>query len=243
MRNNITQAFIMAAGRGSRMRPLTDTIPKPLAKINNRPLIDYIVEKLSALSGVQIIIVNTHYLPDILESHLKSLNNPKIIISSEKEKLETGGGLIKALPLIDDEAPILIINSDILWKDAKVLDLMIETFDEKKMDILLGLQHKDHFFGYEGNGDFAFNKISGELSKPEDSELNYVFCGIQILHPRILKNRPKEKQFSLNYYYQKALRDNGSLDRICGVELQKESIFHIGTMDSLKKANDLFKEP
>jgi N-acetyl-alpha-D-muramate 1-phosphate uridylyltransferase len=227
----ITQAFILAAGRGERMKPLTNTIPKPLAKINGKPIIDYTIEKLSALQNINKIIINSYYLAEVLESHLTSLNNPKIIISHETEKLETGGGLVNAIPLIDTTQPILIINGDLFWQDENnsLLKTMVENFDENKMDILLALKPNNQFFGYEGNGDFNLNE-KGEVKKSENPSHTYI--GIQIIHPRILKNAPEEKSFSLNYFFQKALTEN----RIRGIEV-KEKPFHIGTVATLEMAN------
>src|SRR5690606_1599253 len=169
---------------------------------------------------------------DLLESHLESLNNPKITISREAEKLETGGGLLNALSLFDRTKPILLINGDIIWKDKvneiPTLQLMAEKFDEEEMDILLGLKIKDQFFGYEGKGDFSFNHKNNEVSKPtDDSKLIYTFTGIQIIHPKILENCPITP-FSINYFYKKARQNNGILKRIKGIELSGE-FFHIGT--------------
>jgi len=94
MTKNISQAFIFAAGRGERMRPITDTIPKPLVKIKNKSIIDYTIEKLNKISDIKKIIINGFYLKDQIEAHIKNLNNSKIIFSKEIEKIETGGGLI-----------------------------------------------------------------------------------------------------------------------------------------------------
>ncbi|MCE3255216.1 MAG: mannose-phosphate guanylyltransferase [Rickettsiaceae bacterium] len=231
---NINQAFILAAGKGERMKPLTDVIPKPLAKIKGKAMIDYIIEKLSAFSSINKIIVNSYYLPEILEAHLHSLNNPKIIISHETEKLETGGGMINAIPLFDANQPILIINGDVFWldKNNSLIRKMIENFDEKEMDILLALKPKEQFYGYEGKGDFDLNETSGELSKARP-ESSHTYIGVQIFHPRILQKAPEEKCFSLSHFFKKAEKENGVLERIKGIEV-KEKVFHVGTVKSLE---------
>ena len=235
--HNISQAFILAAGRGERMKPLTDKIPKPLAQIKGKAIIDYALEKISALKNINKIVVNSYYLADILEAHLKNLNNPKIIISYENEKLETGGGLVNAMHLLDSHQPILIINGDLFWQDENnsLLEKMMENFDEKKMDILLALKPKTEFFGYEGNGDFNFDAKTGELKKSTNPSHTYI--GAQIFHPRILKNKPAEKFFSLSYFFKKAEKENGILDRVCGIEV-KEKVFHIGTVATLSAINN-----
>ncbi|MES2677399.1 MAG: nucleotidyltransferase family protein [Pseudomonadota bacterium] len=236
--NNISQAFVLAAGRGERMKPLTDTTPKPLAKIHNKAMIDYALEKISALKSINKIVVNSYYLAEILEAHLHNLNNPKIIISHENEKLETGGGLVNAMALLDSDQPILIVNGDLFWQDENnsLLKTMVENFDEKKMDILLALKPKAEFFGYEGNGDFDLDVKTGELKKSANPSHTYI--GVQIFHPRILKTKPSEKFFSLSYFFTKAQKENGILDKVFGIEV-KETAFHIGTVKTLEAINSL----
>lgn len=234
---NINQALILAAGRGERMKPLTDKIPKPLAKIKGKAMIDYILEKVSTLPEIKKIIVNSFYLAQVLEDHLRTLNNSKIIISHETEKLETGGGLINALPLFDLTKPILIINGDLFWldKNNSLLKKLISSFNETKMDILLALKPKEQFFGYVGNGDFNLNKTTGELVKASNPSHTYI--GAQILHPRIFKNIPSEKCFPIfNYLFKNFLEEDGNLRGIKGVEVV-EKVFHIGTVRTLEDIN------
>ncbi len=236
----ITQAFILAAGRGKRMNPLTNTIPKPLAKIQGKAMIDYIVKKISNLPDINKIIINSHYLAEILEAHIKSLNNSKIIISRENEKLETGGGLVNALALIDTSEPVLVINGDLFWVDenSSLLEKMVNNFDPSKMDILLALKPKEQFFGYEGSGDFNLNKENGDLIRTDNSSHSHTYIGIQILHPRILENISQEKCFSISsYFFKKAQRESGILEGIKGIEV-KEKVFHIGTVETLEMVNN-----
>ncbi len=239
---NISQAFILAAGRGERMRPLTDKIPKPLAPIQGKAIIDYALEKISALSGINKIVVNSYYLADILVAHLKNLNNPKILISHETQKLETGGGLVNAMFLLDSNQPILIINGDLFWQDGdgSLLKTMIKNFDETKMDILLALKPKKEFFGYEGNGDFDFDAKTGELKKSANPSHTYI--GAQIFHPRILINKPAEKLFSLSYFFKIAEQKDGVLNRVYGIEV-REKAFHIGDMLALEAINNILASP
>lgn len=238
---NTSQIFILAAGRGERMRPLTDNIPKPLVEVAGVAMLDRIIQKVSLLSSITKIVVNAYYLSEQIVDHIKNLHNPKIIVSVENEKLETGGGLLNALPLFDQLQPILVINSDIVWLDENnsVLQKMLSSFDENNMDILLGLIPKNQFFGYEGRGDFNFNKVTGEIIKPASAEADYVYIGIQILHPKIFKSWINlNRCFSLNYFFQKARKEDGVLDRIKGVELD-EKFFHVGTVEAVKKTSEL----
>lgn len=228
----ITQAFIFAAGRGERMRPLTDTIPKPLVKIKGKSIIDYIIEKLDKITSIEKIIINGFYLNEQIEDHIKKLNNPKIIFSKELEKLETGGGLVFAKDKINLNKPLLTINGDILWLENNFSDIEIicNNFNESEHNILLGLKKKDDFSGYEGAGDFNFDQKTGKLNKLE--KLDYVFTGIQVINPKILENPPK-KCFSMSYFY----KNNDFLKKIKGIELLGK-YFHIGDVKSIKNTEN-----
>jgi MurNAc alpha-1-phosphate uridylyltransferase len=129
-------AMIMAAGLGKRMRPLTATRPKPLIEVAGKALLDHVLEKLRA-AGVRRVVVNVHYLADSLEAHLESRNHGlEVVISDERDLLmETGGGLVKAAPLIDSD-PFLALNSDNLWIDgpADTLKLLASQWDDSRMD-------------------------------------------------------------------------------------------------------------
>src|SRR4051812_32821093 len=131
-------AMIMAAGLGKRMRPLTASKPKPLIEVNGKALLDHVLEKLR-VAGVKKIVVNVHYLADALEAHLRSREHGlDIVISDERDLLmETGGGLVRAEPLIDCD-PFLALNSDNLWIDgpADTLKLLASQWDDARMDAL-----------------------------------------------------------------------------------------------------------
>jgi MurNAc alpha-1-phosphate uridylyltransferase len=132
-------AMVMAAGIGKRMRPLTATRPKPLVSVAGKPLIDHVFDRLVA-AGVERAVVNVHYLADQLEAHLRDrFPEIEIVISDERDQLlETGGGLVKARPLLGD-APVLVVNSDNLWVDGPVdaIRLLASRWDEAAMDALL----------------------------------------------------------------------------------------------------------
>lgn len=239
----ITQAFIFAAGRGERMRPITDTIPKPLIKIRNKSIIDYTIEKLEKISSIKKIIINGFYLSDILGNHIKNLNNPKIIFSKEIEKIETGGGLIFASKEINYDEPILLINGDVLWQDKlekSDLELLTKYWKSNNCDILLGLKKKEEYLGYDGNshggGDFNFDQKTGNLTRFLTSEMSHVFIGIQIINPKILQKpfvKNLGKCFSMSEFYKAATNENGNVENIKGIELQGK-YFHIGTPDAVK---------
>ncbi len=236
----INQVFILAAGQGLRMRPLTNNTPKPLIEVNGKSMLDRILDKLGKLEAINKVVINGFYLSDNIKRHLvnikSNIGNIKsnnIIFSEEKEKLETGGGLLKALPLFDKNQPILIINGDIIWQDIAVLEKMINSFDENNTDILVGLKDRDLFLGYDGNGDFNLNQ-DGQLS--QDQINDFVYTGIQIFHPRILQGITLPKgPFSLNYFF-KDVKEKSI--RLKGIKLPGKFL-HIGTADDLKKYENL----
>ena len=232
----ITQSFIFAAGRGERMRPLTDSIPKPLVKIKNKAIIDYSIEKLSKIAAIQKIIVNGFYLADEMEKHLHNLNNPKIIFSRETSKIETGGGLLYAMKnkKFDPQQPILLINGDILWQDsAGIYDIeeICQAYNPNDCDILLGLKKTGEILGYEGQGDFNFDAKTGALVKKPNVAQSHVFVGVQVVNPMIL-NQVTEECFSMSYFYKKAMTSDGLLNKIKGLELRGK-YFHIGEMKTI----------
>lgn len=238
----ITQAFIFAAGRGERMRPLTDNTPKPLIKINGKAIIDYTIEKLDRDPYIKKIIINGFYLSEQIEEHIKNLNNPKIIFSHEVEKVETGGGLVFAKEHINLDEPLLTINGDILWQDGdgdSDIETISKAWDGAEFDILLGLKKTDDYLGYRGNvhggGDFNLTS-SGKLLRFPDMAMNHVYVGLQIINPKILKNAP-EKNFPMSYFYKHAVGEGGLLHRVNGVELNGR-YFHIGTVDAVLETEE-----
>ena len=240
---NISQAFIFAAGRGQRMRPLTDSIPKPLVQIKNKAIIDYSIEKLNKISSIKKIIINGFYLAEYLEAHIKKLANPKIVFSREIEKIETGGGLVFARDLIDIDKPLLLINGDVLWQEENNncdIAALAKAWETSDCDILLGLKKKEEFLGYDGNkhggGDFNFDPKTGALQRFSDQAMSHVFIGVQIINPKILHEAP-QKCFSMAHFYTKAAQPDVSVQGIKELELQSK-YFHIGTINAIKMTQD-----
>ena len=151
----ITTAMVMAAGVGSRMRPLTDDRCKALVAVDGKALIDWTLDKLAG-AGVVRAVVNVHHFADALEAHLASRTKPDILISDERSQLlETGGGLAKAAPLLGTD-PIFTANIDALWVDGTQAELprLADGFDPERMDFRLMLARLDHTLGFDGPGDF-----------------------------------------------------------------------------------------
>ncbi|MEO0784900.1 MAG: nucleotidyltransferase family protein [Pseudomonadota bacterium] len=191
-------AFIMAAGLGTRMRPLTNTTPKPLIKVAGRSIIDRLLDALVA-AGVGRAIVNVHWLADQMETHLAGRTDIEIIISDERDELlETGGGLAKARPLLGED-PVFIVNADVLWSpgDAAPLAALAEAYDPGAMDELLLLADLGRCLGFPGAGDF-FRSDDGALARRGDApSAPWAYAGVRIANPQTFHDLPVEK-FSAN---------------------------------------------
>src|SRR3954471_1092331 len=181
--------MVLAAGVGQRMRPITDTIPNPLVRIGGRSMLDHALDRLAA-AGVETAVVNVHYLPDQIEKHLKERQRPRIVISDERgQLLETGGGIVKALPLLGRQ-DFLVLNSDSLWIEGPQSNVgrMIAYWDPAIMDILLLLASAATSFGYDGLGDFAMD-AEGRLRRRREREVTpFVYAGVAIMKPELFRD-------------------------------------------------------
>jgi len=199
--SRITTAMLLAAGLGTRMKPLTDTLPKPLIKVGGRTLVDRVLDKLVA-QGVTRAVVNVHYLADLMEAHLKQRKDVEIIISDERDTLlETGGGVIKALPLIGED-PFFVVNTDVTWAtpgDTTFSD-MAEAYDPGQMDALLLLADMGATLGFRGPGDFFLGHDGHVQRRGDKPSAPYVFAGTHITHAGVLGGY-EAKPFSANTYW------------------------------------------
>ncbi|MBD7942379.1 nucleotidyltransferase family protein [Brevundimonas sp. Sa3CVA3] len=193
--------MVLAAGLGTRMRPLTDDRPKALVEVGGKALIDHVLDRL-AQAGVTDAVVNVHWFADRLESHLAARARPTIRISDERaELLETGGGLKKARPLLGD-APVFVANIDSVWIDrAKTpggaLGDLIRLWDPERMDAALLLARREGSIGFEGGGDF-FMSDDGRLTfRGEAASAPYAYMGVHITRPDYADQGP-EGPFSLS---------------------------------------------
>ena len=167
----IDRAMVLAAGLGKRMRPLTDTLPKPLVPVAGKALIDHVLDKL-ADAGVTQAVVNVHHRADQIEAHVKGRARPRIVISDERgELLDTGGGIVKALPHLGS-APFFHMNSDTVWIEGVTPNLsrLAAQFDAARMDILLLLASTATSIGYDGRGDFTMAP-DGRLSRRAERQV------------------------------------------------------------------------
>jgi MurNAc alpha-1-phosphate uridylyltransferase len=197
----ITTAMLLAAGLGTRMKPLTDTRPKPLIEVGGRTLIDRVLDKLAA-QGVTRAIVNVHYFPDMLAAHVMQRTDIEIIISDERDEvLETGGGVIKALPLLGDD-PFFVINTDVTWASAgdSTFSDMAAAYDPARMDALLLLAPMSNTLGFRGPGDFYLAPDGQVERRGERATAPYVFAGTHITRADLLRSY-EATRFSANIYW------------------------------------------
>ena len=231
------RAMVLAAGLGTRMRPLTDTLPKPLVKVAGQALLDHVLDRL-ADAGVETAVVNVHHMADQIENHLKGRTRPKIAISDERgELLDTGGGVVKALKLLGTE-PFLHMNSDTLWIEGVTPNLprLAAGFDPARMDILLLLASTTASIGYEGRGDFVMAPDGRLARRAERQVAPFVYAGAAMLSPAQFADAPKGR-FSLNTMFDRAIESG----RLYGQRLEG-TWMHVGTPAAIKAAEAAISE-
>ena len=228
---NIDRAMVLAAGLGTRMRPLTDTLPKPLVAVAGKALIDHVLDRLAG-AGVTNAVVNVHHMADAIERHLKGRTRPKILISDERgELLDTGGGVVKALKLLGDR-PFFHINSDTIWIEGVTPNLgrLAAMFDPAEMDAVVLLAATATSIGYDGRGDFAMGPDGRLKRRGEREVVPFVYAGAAILSPTMFAHAPKGP-FSLNRIFDRAIEAG----RLFGLRLEG-TWMHVGTPAAIKAA-------
>lgn len=229
-------AMVLAAGLGKRMRPLTATRPKPLIEVAGRTLIDHSLDRLRA-AGVRKAVVNVHYLADALEAHLSNrVQGIEIAVSDEREKLlETGGGLLRALPLIDSD-PFLVVNSDNLWIDGPVdaIRLLASGWDEERMDALLLLVPLARANCHKGQGDFHMDATGALRRRRPRGVAPFVFTGIQIVSKRLFEGELPSGAFSTNILWDRAIARGR-----CFGAVHEGLWFDVGAPANIRKAEEI----
>jgi len=231
------KAMVLAAGLGLRMRPLTEQMPKPLIQVAGRTLLDHVLDKLGD-AGVKEAIVNVHYLPDQIIDHVAGRTKPRVTISDERgQVLGTGGGVVKALPLLG-KAPFFHVNADTLWIDGVRPNLarLAETFDPARMDILLLMAPTASSIGYEGRGDYAMLPDGALRKRREHQVVPFVYAGAAIMSPSLFVRAPKG-EFSLTKIFDAA----NEQERLFGLRLDGMWM-HVGTPDAVQAAEEAFLE-
>ncbi len=222
----IDTAMILAAGFGTRMRPITDHLPKPLVPLAGRTLIDHVLDRLVA-AGIKRVVVNTHYKAEMMAAHLAQRDDVAIELSHEETLLDTGGGVRKALPLLGDA--FYVLNSDVFWLDAKIgaLARLARAWDANRLDALMMVQRTTSAVGYDGLGDFVVDPLGVVRRRKEFEVAPHLFGGIEILSRRFFDDTP-EGAFSLNKPWNKAI-ESGRLEAL----IHDGEWFHVGTPHGL----------
>ena len=227
--------MIFAAGLGTRLKPLTDTMPKALVRVGGQPLLWHVVMKLKA-AGYERIVVNVHHFAQQIVDYLKENDSfgLDIRISDERDGLlETGGGIKKALLLFDSDEPVLIHNVDILSNvDLTALPSQTPTLvvSQRPTKRYLQFDEQMRLVGWK-------NIETGEVKGREGRSL--AFSGIHILHPSLfalMNDWPS--RFPIMDFYLKVCADH----EIRGYEPQGLRLLDVGKLDSLEQAETLIKQ-
>ncbi|MFL5042093.1 MAG: nucleotidyltransferase family protein [Xanthobacteraceae bacterium] len=224
-----SRAMVLAAGFGVRMKPLTDRLPKPLIEVGGKALIDHVLDRLAEV-GVELIVVNVHYLADALERHLAGRRG--ITISDERDQiLESGGGVVKALPLLG-KAPFFLVNSDTIWIEGVKPNLarLAEGFDPAGMDALLLLAPAATSVGYSGRGDYTMAPDGRLQRRGERHVVPFVYAGAAIFSPALFVDAPAGP-FSLTRLFDRAEKAG----RLHGLRLEGVWM-HVGTPEAIAEA-------
>ncbi len=233
----IRRAMVLAAGLGTRMRPLTDRIPKPLVEVDGRALVDHVLDRL-ADAGVETAVVNLHYKADILEAHLARRGGaPAIVLSDERDALlDTGGGIVRALPLLGP-GPFFSVNADTIWIEGIRPNLaqLAAGFDPATMDSRLLLAATATSIGYDGAGDFTMDREGRLEPRQERMVTPFVYAGAAVLSPRLFEGAPAGA-FSLARLFRSAAQAG----RLFGMRMEG-TWMHVGTPEAIVEAEDAIR--
>jgi MurNAc alpha-1-phosphate uridylyltransferase len=220
------KAMVLAAGLGTRLRPLTNTLPKPLIEIAGKTLLDHAIDRLM-LGGVEEVVVNLHHQAALIAAELEHRRRPRIALSREETLLDTGGGVARALPLLGQA--FYVVNADVFWLDGtdSALARLARAFDAERMDAVLLLQRTVSAVGYEGGGDYFLDALGKPRRRREREVAPYVFSGIQLLHCRLFEGAG-DPVFPLTRLYDRA-EARGRLHAL----VHDGEWFHVGTPQGL----------
>ena len=237
-KSRIETAFVLAAGLGKRMRPITATTPKPLVEVAGKALLDHALDR-AAEGGITRAVVNVHWLADQIEGHLARRSGPPAITVSDERAalLETGGGVKKALGVLGDE-PFVVFNSDSFWLEGPEPNLarLIAVWDPERMDCLLLVAPTANSLGYEGPGDFRMDPQGRLARRPERDVAPFIYAGVAILKPELFADTP-DGSFSLNLLFDRAIAN----ERLYGLRLDGQWL-HVGTPEAIAAAETRVRE-
>jgi len=227
-------AMVLAAGFGTRMRPLTDSVPKPLLTVGGRTMLDRAIDHLVAV-GIRRVVVNAHYLADQIAVHVATRTDVEIIVSREDSILDTGGGVKKARGFFGDK-PFFLLGGDMPFTDGpneRALVRLAKAWDEAKMDELLLLYPTAKARGFGPKGDFVMEPDGRVWRKDAPIPRPMVWISAQIVRPQLYDEVP-DVVFSNNLIFDRT----EAAGRLFGFE-HDGSCYHVGTPEDLQKANAL----
>jgi N-acetyl-alpha-D-muramate 1-phosphate uridylyltransferase len=223
--------MVFAAGLGTRMRPVTDRLPKPLVKVGGKALMDHMLDRF-AEAGVARAVVNVHYLGDMVEAHLRGRSHPQVLISDERAKLlDQGGGIKRALPLLGP-GPFLVCNTDAFWIDetAPVLAGLAAAWDSDKMDMLLLVAERATSVGVDWPGDFDMDAQGRLTKRAEGAVSRFVYSGVAILKPEPFATEAADMFRLAPFFFDAAKRGRLYGHALAGAWL------HVGTPQAIGEA-------
>jgi MurNAc alpha-1-phosphate uridylyltransferase len=222
------RGMVLAAGRGSRMRPLSDSIPKPLIEIGGRSMLDRMLDRFEHLESV---VVNAWHLADQVAAAVARRDRPSLLLSREETLLDTGGGVKKALPLLGEDV-FVVANGDVLLHEphAPALSTLAQNWDATRMDALLLLVPGERAGGFRGAGDFFIEEDGRLERRGAAASAPYVYASLQLVHPRLFAGAP-EGAFSFNLLWDRAMTQ----DRLFGT-VHDGDWFTVDTPENIEAA-------
>jgi len=228
----IRNAMVFAAGLGTRMRPVSDTLPKPLIRVVGKPLIDHVLDRCAEAS-VEKAIVNVHYLADLIEAHLAPRREPRIVIADERDKLlDQGGGIKKVLGEFEGE-PFLIFNTDAFWIEGPPSNLrrLMDAWDGETMDVLLLVSDIVSSIGVDWPGDFTMDPLGRLAQRDQRLIAPFVYAGVGIMKPELFAHEKQDVFRLAPLFFAAAERGRLYGLRLDGVWL------HVGTPEAIVAAD------
>lgn len=230
-------AMVFAAGLGTRMRPVTDAMPKPLVSVGGKSLIDHMLDRFADV-GLKRAIVNVHYHADQIEAHLAARVSPSIVVSDERAKLlDQAGGIRRVLPLLGDE-PFFLCNTDAIWLEGPRSNLaaLAAAWDPAKMDVLLLVAATTTSVGVDWAGDFTMSADCRLHRREERAVAPFVYAGIGIIKPQLFTTMPADTPVRLAPYFFEAAEKG----RLFGHRLEGQWL-HVGTPEAIVEANETIR--
>ena len=228
--------MVFAAGFGTRMRPITDTLPKPLIPVAGKALIDHVLDRF-ARAGLKRAIVNVHYRADQIEAHLAGRCDPAITLSDERALLlDQGGGIKKVLPRIGGD-PFFLCNTDAFWLEGRCSNLaaLVARWDPDTMDVLLLVADTATSVGVDWPGDFTMDGDGRLRKREEDAAAPFVYTGIGIIKPALFADMPEGPVRLAPTFFAAAARG-----RLFGQRLDGQWL-HVGTPGAIAQAEDTIR--